>query len=233
MTKVKICGITNFEDARHALLSGADYLGFIFYPSSPRAVTASAAGDIAMRLRKDPDTATRLAGESRALLVGVFVNETAQVIAATLATCGLDLAQLSGDEPAEVVTGSESPIVGQAYQALRPQSADEARGAAPLYSAPTPVVAPTLLLDTYHPALRGGTGKTADWELAVELRKATPRLMLAGGLTPGNVAGAIRHVRPFAVDVASGVEAGPGRKDHVKVEHFIEAAKHADKSIDL
>jgi phosphoribosylanthranilate isomerase len=155
----------------------------------------------------------------------VFVNESSQMIRATLVACGLDLAQLSGEENSDLVTGKGSPILGRAYQALRPKSTSEARESAPAFAAPTGPDAPSLLLDTYHPALRGGTGTTADWVLAAEISRMTPRMMLAGGLTPDNVAAAVAQVNPFAVDVASGVEASPGRKDPDKVRHFLAAAK--------
>lgn len=227
MTRVKICGLTTFEDARHAVLSGANYLGFIFYPPSPRAVSIETAAAIARALRADAATRPRLAQPDPVLLVGVFVNEDPVTIDKTLRLCGLDLAQLSGEELPAAVTGADSPITGRAYKALRPQTGPEARTMTPAYSAPTPADAPTLLLDAYHPALRGGTGETADWHLASQLRELTPRLMLAGGLTPDSVDDAIRQVQPFAVDVASGVEMSRGRKDPVKVERFITAAQGA------
>jgi phosphoribosylanthranilate isomerase len=225
MTRVKICGITTVEDAAHALLCGADFLGFIFYPPSPRGITIPEAAELMATLRQRADTGPLLRRPDRPRLVGVFVNESAAAVADTLNACGLDLAQLSGDEQPEVVADAASPLAGRAYQALRPQSTTGAAEAAARYSAPTSDSSPTLLLDTYHPALRGGTGETVDWHLAAELRHLTPRLMLAGGLSPDNVAEAVRQVRPFAVDVASGVEAGPGRKDPDKVRRFITAAK--------
>lgn len=225
MMRVKICGITNVEDAGHALLCGADFLGFIFFPPSPRAITIPEATELIRTLRQRADTGSLLRRPDGPQLIGVFVNEAAKAIVDTLNTCGLDLAQLSGDEPPEFVTDAASPLAGRAYQALRPQSAAGAAEAATRYSAPTADPSPTLLLDTYHPALRGGTGETVDWRLAAELRHVTPRLMLAGGLSADNVAEAVRQVRPFAVDVASGVEAAPGRKDPQKVRRFIAAAK--------
>jgi phosphoribosylanthranilate isomerase len=225
MTRVKICGITNVDDAADALLCGADFLGFIFYPPSPRGLAIPEAAKLIATLRQRTDTGPLLRRLDGPRLVGVFVNESAAAVADTLNVCGLDLAQLSGDEPPDVVTDPASPLAGRAYQALRPQSAAGAAEAAARYSAPTANPSPTLLLDTYHPALRGGTGETVDWRLAAELRHLTPRLMLAGGLSPDNVAEAVRQVQPFAVDVASGVEAAPGRKDPDKVRRFIAAAK--------
>lgn len=225
MSRVKICGITSLADARQALLAGADFLGFIFYPPSPRHVTEAQVTAIVVALRAGAGTRELLAQADSPQLVGVFVNEAPGAVASVLDDCGLHLAQLSGDEPPSYILSSESPLAGRAYYALRPQSPDGARAGAQACSAPTPPDAPTLLLDTYHPALRGGTGETADWAMARELQALTPRLMLAGGLTPDNVAAAVRQVRPFAVDVASGVEAGPGRKDPEKVRRFIAAAK--------
>lgn len=225
--KVKICGITTATDARHALLCGADYLGFIFYPPSPRSTTTDSAKAIISELKTAADTGPLWAQFNPPLLIGVFVNESPLVIAKTLAFCGLDLAQLSGDETSQVATDPGSAVAGRAYQALRPQSAAGARTMAAAYTAPTAPDAPSLLLDTYHPALRGGTGEAADWGLAAELKQLTPRLMLAGGLTADNVADAVCIARPFAVDVASGVEASPGRKDPDKVRRFIAATREA------
>lgn len=225
MPKVKICGITSLADARLALLAGADFLGFIFYPPSPRGVSGPQVAAIVAALRADAATGPLLTQPGGPRLVGVFVNEAASVVAQTLDECSLDLAQLSGDEPPEAVGSKDSPLFGRAYQALRPRSAEEAQLRASAYAAAGPPDGPSLLIDTYHPSLRGGTGETADWTLARDLRARTPRLMLAGGLTPENVAQAIDRVHPYAVDVASGVEAAPGRKDPAKVLEFIAAVK--------
>lgn len=219
MTRVKICGITNIEDALVATEAGADYLGFIFYPPSKRSITPSACRTIVDRLRQRRDCP---------LLVGVFVDESGADMAAVLESCGLDLAQLSGDEVPSLVADEQSAIFGRSYKALRPTSVAEAEADAEWY-VPSSLVAgaPALLIDTYHPTLRGGTGHTGDWSLSAQLARAVPRLMLAGGLNAENVAGAVRQVRPFAVDVASGVEASPGHKDHEKVRAFIAHAREA------
>jgi phosphoribosylanthranilate isomerase len=222
---VKICGMTNLEDALVAADAGADYLGFIFYPPSPRAVEKTAAKSIIAHLRQN------LARPP--LLVGVFVNETAVTIAQTLDECGLDLAQLSGEEVPSLAGDPNSPLYGRAYKAIRPASAAEAEVEAEWYKAPQlsvnsnqySVVGPSLLVDTYHPTLRGGTGIAADWGIVVYLFEHTPGIMLAGGLNPDNVAAAVTQLKPFAVDVASGVEASPGKKDHDKVRAFIDDAK--------
>jgi phosphoribosylanthranilate isomerase len=230
MVKVKICGITRLEDAVVALESGADYLGFIFYPRSPRFVLPEAVRTITDQVRRHPTTRALFERPSPPLFVGVFVNETSEQVARTLDDCGLGLAQLSGDEDASQLTDTASPIFGRAYKALRLLTAVDAEELAPRYTNlpwPTTPLRPQLLLDTPHGALYGGTGQTGDWTMAAELAAATSGLMLAGGLTPTNVAAAVRRVRPFAVDVAGGVEARPGIKDHILIRAFIANAKAA------
>jgi phosphoribosylanthranilate isomerase len=245
--KVKICGITNLADAQAAVAAGADYLGFIFYPPSKRAITVPVAQRIVVHLR---------AAATCPVLVGVFVNETAATIAHILDVCRLDLAQLSGEEVPALIGDPASPIYGRAYKALRPTSLAEAEAEAewylpsgirdrglgigergsetqepsalptPHFPLPTPhYPLPTLLIDTYHPTLRGGSGTTGDWTISARLAQSIPGLMLAGGLTADNVAEAVRQVQPYAVDVASGVEARPGQKDHALVRAFVAAAK--------
>jgi len=221
--KVKICGITNLEDALAATEAGADYLGFIFYPPSQRAIDVKTAQCVASHLRTEPNCP---------LLVGVFVNETAATMASVLDACNLDLAQLSGEEVPSLIGDTQSPLYGRAYKALRPTSLAEAEAEAEWYIPPQLTNQPTrqlphpsLLIDTYHPSLRGGTGETGDWSLIAKLARQIPGLMLAGGLTADNVAAAVRQVRPYAVDVASGVEASPGKKDQELVRAFIANAK--------
>ncbi len=225
MTRVKICGLTRLEDALAAVAAGADYLGFIFYPPSPRAIAPEAATALVARLRAA--AADRFARPDRPRLVGVFVNQSPAVVAAVLAQCGLDLAQLSGDESPDVMAAPASPLFGRAYKALRPRLADEAAAGGARYLAPDTLPGPRLLLDTPHGRLYGGTGETGDWALAAALTAAVPRLMLAGGLTPDNVAAAVVRVRPYAVDVAGGVESAPGIKDPDRVRAFVAAAKAA------
>ncbi len=226
--KVKICGITNLEDALVAVDAGADYLGFIFYPPSKRSVDIKAAAGIIANLRQRTDCP---------ILVGVFVNETAVHMAHILDTIGLDLAQLSGEEVPKLVGDQDSPIYGRSYKALRPASLAEAEADAEWYvnkkqktENGKQKTVPSLLIDTYHPTLRGGTGETGDWSMSAKLAKTIPGLMLAGGLNPDNVADAVRQVRPFAVDVAGGVEARPGKKDHALVRTFIRNAKSVHNS---
>ena len=217
--KVKICGLTTLQDAETAVAAGADYLGFIFYPPSKRAITPEAAQTITRQLRQQADCP---------LLVGVFVNETAAAMQAILAQCQLDLAQLSGEEVPSLVGDEKSPLYGRAYKAIRPASLAEAEAESEWFRAPTrreqPLL-PSILIDTYHTNLRGGTGQTGDWEISAQIAQQIPRLMLAGGLTADNVAEAVAQVRPFAVDVASGVEASPGHKDPNLVRAFIANAK--------
>lgn len=214
---MKICGITNLNDALAAAEAGADYLGFIFWPPSARAIDTGTARAIVSHLQQR---------ERRPLLVGVFVNEEAADMAAVLDECGLDLAQLSGDEPPALVGDPSSPLYGRSFKALKPSSLPEAEAEAEWYAAPERAAGhPSLLLDAHHPTLPGGTGRTTDWEMAARLAEQLPGLMLAGGLTPENVGEAVRRVRPFAVDVASGVEQAPGKKDHETVRTFIARAR--------
>lgn len=217
--RVKICGITNLPDAVAATDAGANYLGFIFWPQSKRAVDVDDVRAITQALRRRNNCPT---------LVGVFVDEPAEDVATILDSTHLDLAQLSGKEPPAMVGDRQSPLYGRSYKVLHPSSLAEAEADAEWYVPQDDRPQhPSLLLDAYHPELPGGTGMRADWQIAAHIAQIVPRLMLAGGLTPQNVSEAIRHVRPFAVDVASGVEAEPGKKDHTLVEAFISAARHA------
>jgi phosphoribosylanthranilate isomerase len=223
---VKICGLTNLADAVAAVEAGADYLGFIFYPPSPRAVTPAVARKIVRQLRQRPFCPQ---------LVGVFVNETAATMARILDECQLDLAQLSGEEVPSLVGDEGSAIYGRCYKALRPTSLAEAEADAEWYLPPQfsnqpssrRPDRPALLIDSYHPTLRGGSGETGDWRMVAQLVQKIPNVMLAGGLTAVNVAQAVRQIRPYGVDVASGVEASPGHKDHTLLQQFIQTAKRA------
>jgi len=208
---VKICGLTNLDDALLALEAGADLLGFVLYPKSPRGVSVSTVAEIAQALRCAPAFQQR-----RPALVGVFVNEPPAAIQRALDEAGLDLAQLSGHEPPDDLRA----LGGRAYKAVR----SEADALLPEDVPPAHPHRPDFLLDAVHPTLYGGSGQLADWSLAAKLA-ARYRLLLAGGLTPDNVAAAIRAVRPWGVDVASGVEAAPGKKDPAKLRNFIQAAK--------
>ena len=222
MTKVKICGITNLEDALVAVEAGADYLGFIFYPPSKRGIEPKEAQCIVSHLR----------GEANCpVLVGVFVDETAVKMAELLDFVDLDLAQLSGNEVPSLLGEESSPIYGRCYKAIKPTSYTEAEADAEWFivsdqhSDKPQMMVPTLLIDAYHPTMHGGTGETSDWAISQQLVQKVPGLMLAGGLTPENVGTAVSQIRPFGVDVASGVEDIPGKKDNAKVKAFIHNAK--------
>lgn len=207
---VKICGLTSLEDARAALDAGADLLGFTFYPPSPRYITPERCAEIVQALRTDALRFTPHAPR----LIGLFVNAPTDDVAAVLERCGLDLAQLHGDEGPDVLRA----LGGKAYKAFR------GNGQAHAAFAEVGPGAPAFLVDAVVAGKFGGTGKTGDWEGAAALARDYP-LLLAGGLTPDNVADAIARVRPWGVDVASGVEATPGKKDHAKVKAFVENAK--------
>lgn len=204
MVKVKICGITNLEDASAAVDSGADALGFVFYRKSPRYVSPEEASVI---IRSLPSFVTS---------VGVFVNETPGNIGSILSATGIDVIQLHGDETPEMCAFSRRVV-----KAIRVKSLESL---APLEDFREIVSA--FLLDTYTPDALGGTGRIFNWDVALEA-KQFGRVILAGGLTPDNVAAAVRHVGPYAVDVSSGVELRKGKKDHGKIKRFIEKAKAA------
>ena len=209
MMKVKICGITRFEDAQAAVEAGADLLGFNFYAKSARFI--------------NPPLAARLVAGLRsvcapALMVGVFVNSPLEEIVTIMEACALDLAQLCGDEPPETL----EVLNGRAFKALRPKDGPDMAQSLRKYQPKT--TPPSYLVDAYHPGKFGGTGQPADWRLARSLSGTYP-VLLAGGLTPENVAAAIRQVRPWGVDVASGVEDSPGCKDPSRMAAFIQTAK--------
>lgn len=222
MTRVKICGMTNLEDAQVAVEAGADLVGFIFYEPSPRYVTPETVREIVTQLTSD--SAEEM--ENRPLFVGVFVNESVERVRQIVDYCRLDAVQLHGDEPPEAV----ALFKGQAYKALRPKSSDEADllvekfTQIPPLQPPTANHLPAFLLDAYHPTLYGGTGHVTDWSMAAKIARRHS-IMLAGSLTPTNVAEAIRAVEPWGVDVSSGVELSKGKKDHGRVRAFIEAVK--------
>jgi phosphoribosylanthranilate isomerase len=213
--KIKVCGLTNSADAGVAMAAGADMLGFIFAPESPRHVAPEKVRDILATVEP-----------ARLLTVGVFVNESPETVAQVLSFCGLDLAQLHGEEPPTAL--ERSPVRGRAFKALRPCTLEEARGLARQYALPPDLRSggrlPAFLMDAYHPHRRGGTGVTGDWGLAALLASQHP-LLLAGGLTPDNVTQALRSVQPWGVDVSSGIEKSPGQKDHDAVRAFVTAVK--------
>ncbi len=206
--RVKICGITNPEDALHAIDSGADAIGFNFYKCSKRYISpenaASIGEQMAMRVEK----------------VGVFVNATVEEIVSIEDAVALDSIQLHGEESPEFIEQLRLESDATIIKAVRIGPDFE-----PLDALKYKVDA--ILLDAYSENERGGTGKTFDWSIARKVSEIVDKVYLAGGLTPENVADAINEVRPFAVDVASGVESSPGKKDTAKVTAFIKAAKKA------
>jgi len=203
--KIKICGITNADDALAAVAAGADALGFVFHKTSPRYVTVEVVRRIVALL------------PPFVLPVGVFVNEDIKVVRDLMDSCRLALAQLHGDESAAYCEQLGRPML----KAIRLRdmgsflSLAEYKGRAGVRG---------FVIDTYAASAYGGTGQTTDWSLAAESAK-TAAILLAGGLTPDNVGEAIVKVRPYGVDVSSGVEASPGKKDHAKVKAFIQAVQ--------
>jgi phosphoribosylanthranilate isomerase len=202
---VKICGITSEADARAALASGADALGLNFYAGSPRYVALPQAAAIAKAIG------------TRALKVGLFVNASADEINAVDDTIGLDLIQLHGDESPEFC----APWPSRVIKACRVHTAADVDCLARYAGVRM------LLIDAAVTGAYGGTGVRADWHLARAAKRHGVPVLLAGGLTPENVAEAVRVVAPFGVDVASGVEFAPGRKDAAKMRAFVAAARGA------
>lgn len=200
--RVKICGITNAPDARAAAEAGADALGFMFYEKSPRHISIRDAAEI---IRELPPFIMR---------VGVFVDASEDLVMRAIGDCGLNMLQFHGRETPEYC----SQFGLMSIKAFRIRDAESLKEL-PLY--PTDA----WLLDAYTADKLGGTGEKFNWDLAIEAKKLGKPIFLAGGLTAANVAGAVEKVRPFAVDVSSGVEAEPGKKDHQKVRAFIQAAK--------
>ena len=206
MTKIKICGIKTVSDALAAVEAGADLIGFNFYSKSPRYIEVGRCRDIMSVMRK----------HGHITYVGVFVNASAGEIRATMETCGLSLAQLHGDETSEMLNALDK----KAFKAFRGIPAN--------INGFSRQDAPAFLVDASVKGIYGGSGITADWKGAAELAKEYP-LLLAGGLTPENVADAVRQVRPWGVDVASGVEFAPGEKDPGKIRAFVKAVKEESK----
>jgi phosphoribosylanthranilate isomerase len=203
-TIVKICGITNPVDALAAVEAGADALGLMFYEPSPRNVSLKTAAAIAREL---PPYITK---------VGVFVDAPEESVQQAISECGLNIVQFHGHETPEYCR--LFPVM--TLKAFRIQDADSLKQL-PDYQTDA------WLLDAYVADKVGGTGEKFNWDFAIEAQKFGKPIFLAGGLTPENVAEAVRKVRPYAVDVSSGVEASPGKKDHAKVRAFIQAAKQA------
>lgn len=205
MTKIKICGITNVDDALFAADCGADFLGFIFVPSSPRFVEPEKAGEIAARLRENGNAPT---------LVGVFQDASADYIHEIRNVVFVDLVQLHGSESDDDIREIGIPAIKTLHVG---ETLPDTRG--------VPAAA-WLLFDTYDQRRAGGTGKRFEWSLLATHKRSKP-FFLSGGLNPDNVGAAISLVRPDGIDVASGVEASPGVKDHDKLARLFERVRRA------
>jgi phosphoribosylanthranilate isomerase len=202
MVRVKICGITNWADAKLAVATGADALGFNFCPASPRRVALRHAREIIRHLPR------------RVIAVGVFVNASEKEILRIARAANLNMLQLHGEEPPKTVKRltRHFPVI----KAFRVKPKFRVRELGKYKDAAA------FLLDGFDSGLRGGTGRTFDWRIAREARRSGP-VILAGGLRPENVAAAIRRAKPFAIDVCSGVESGPGKKDPRKLRALMAA----------
>lgn len=202
MVKVKICGITNLTDALSAVEAGADALGFVFYGGSPRYIAPVQAAEIIAKL------------PPFVLTVGVFVDERTEDVERAIRQSGIDVVQFHGHEPPEAC--------GVSRKAIKAIRVKELSDLEPLRR----YRVAAYLLDTFTPDVLGGTGRIFNWDIALDA-KQFGKIILAGGLTPENVANAVQWVHPYAVDVSSGVEAEKGRKDHDRLRLFIKRAKEA------
>jgi len=203
-TRVKICGITNWSDAKQAFEAGAEFLGFNFYRESPRYISPSRAKTIVRRLPKNVSA------------VGVFVNESESSALENASGVGLKYVQLHGDESPQTVAHLSRRV--RVIVALRVREPFRATQLARFKGATA------FLLDGFDRRVRGGSGKTFDWSVARRVNRGR-KIFLAGGLTPENAAEASRSVRPYALDVCSGVEAKPGKKDAARVAAFLRAVR--------
>ncbi|MDQ6652485.1 MAG: phosphoribosylanthranilate isomerase [Acidobacteriota bacterium] len=208
MVRVKICGITNIEDALASVEAGAHLLGFNFYRESPRYIQPSGARRIIDQL------------PTSVLNVGVFVNEPSDEVKRLASDAGVQAVQLHGDEPPSYCQKLESLFV---IKALRVNSSFEPAQVAQYETG-------AILLDGFSARAYGGAGQSFDWSMATRTRPLVAKLFLAGGLNTNNVAEAITTVWPYAVDACSALESAPGRKDHARVRSFIEAAQIAGGS---
>ncbi|WP_438971188.1 phosphoribosylanthranilate isomerase [Methylophaga sp.] len=202
-TRVKICGITRRQDADFAADSGVDAIGLVFYPPSPRAISIAQAQNITSRLAPFVST------------VALFVDPDPTEVSRCLDAVSIDIIQFHGDESPEFCSQFDTPYI----KAIRMKPDTDLAKLATEYES-----ASALLLDTYQPGLPGGTGTTFDWNLISQIGKP---IILAGGLNTGNVADAIKQVRPFAVDVSGGVEREKGIKSHDKISAFMNEVENA------
>jgi phosphoribosylanthranilate isomerase len=204
MTKVKVCGMTNLADAEHAASHGAWAIGLIHHRDSPRYVQPEVAEEIGAALKR------------RCEIAGVFVNSTLDEVIEAAERANLTLLQFHGEEGPSFCVEARRRTGAKVIKAMRVSSASDVQAAEAFRT-------DFHLFDAYWHGLHGGTGRAFDWDLVAKRRSKVP-MVLAGGLTQANVAAAIELAKPFGVDVVSGVEAEPGRKDHAKVQAFLEAA---------
>lgn len=209
-TRIKFCGLTNLDDAHHAVEAGAWAIGLIFHRPSPRSCRLEVAAAIGQELRR------------RVELVGVFVNRTLEEVASTAEQAGLTMLQLHGDEGPAYCAEAARRTGCRLIKAARVRSGADIQALTSFHT-------DFHLLDSFVEGLPGGTGETFSWELARRHRAAAP-VILSGGLTPENVGEAVAAVRPYAVDVASGVEREPGHKDPAALERFAAAVRAADQA---
>lgn len=205
--KVKICGITSVADGLAAAEAGADMIGLMFYERSPRHISFELATEISRSI------------SPFVLKVGVFVNPEEDDVLRAISECGVNLLQFHGEETPEFCTRF----------GVMSMKAFRVRDAGSLLALPD-YPTDAYLLDAYSPDAHGGTGAKFNWDLALEAKQHGKPIFLAGGLTPENVGAAVRQVQPFAVDVSSGVESAPGKKDSAKVRAFIHAVQHSQAS---
>ena len=211
--QLKVCGITELEDARYLAGAGADYLGFIQHEESPRYAPPALANDI-LQWVHGPQS------------VGVFVNDGADAVNAAVEAAGFDLAQLHGQEPPHVVDRVNCPVI-KAIHVRNDASPEQLRILFERYEDS----ADYFLLDTHNSSVWGGTGESFNWRLAREFADAYP-LFLAGGLTADNVGRALDTMRPFAVDLSSSLETAPGQKSFEKIDSFMEAFRTARQNLE-
>ena len=210
MIKIKICGITNLDDARVAIEAGAEMLGFNFYRPSPRFIEPTEARKIIDSLKR----------ETKFVAFGIFVDEPLESVIETVRVSGVDAVQLHGDETVAYCAELRSALNDiTIIKALRVSDSFQ-----PETATSYPVDA--IMLDAFHDNLRGGTGKVIDWTIAENTRKLVPQFFLSGGLSPENVAEAVARVQPYAVDACSRLELSPGRKDPSRVKAFVRAARN-------
>ncbi len=216
--KVKICGITNLPDAVCACEAGADYLGLVFYPQSPRFISYRQAARLVQQLQQEGWNQ-----DAGPALVGLFVEESIATLNQAVAATGVNILQLHGQYRARDLAALDTPY----FVSIRPDNAARAQVEAERYFNQSAEPGPALLVDTHVPGVWGGTGQTGDWTLTAQVCAEYPGTLLAGGLTPHNVATAVRQVQPWGVDVSGGVETRKGIKHHQAVRAFVSHAKQA------